>query len=183
MIKSLYFSLAFCYLLLSVVYSNSCTSKYGKNKLEGECKPVDDCTGAALAGDCARSDDICCIEDKEAPILPENPRFTKSVYEKLVGKTKRNSAIYNYIVESMRLADIDGRFEDFKIAAYLATLVGESFYFKNLESRIIDTDGQNETWAEWYQPRGGILLRGRDNYVLANQATNYSKPISLLFYH
>ena len=60
------------------------------------------------------------------------------------------------------------------INPYLATLIGESNYFRDLESRIIDADfnadfGNNATTdGTVYQGRGAILIRGKNNYALAN---------------
>jgi hypothetical protein len=162
------------FLIVECALSQSCTSRYG-NALDGECKLVEECTGAALAGNCADQDRICCVVDSPPPDLSEHGKLKKDIFLKLVGNTTRNRAMYTFFLDSMRLAQINGRYEEFKISAYFAQLVGETNYFQNFESRIIDTDNQNLTWAERYQPRGGILIRGRDNYVLANQSTRYSK--------
>jgi hypothetical protein len=162
-------------LLLSLVsfetaYSQACTNTYG-NKLNGLCQSVDQCTGAAFIGNCTNANFICCMEDKTIQIA-ENKKLTKRMFLKLVGNTTRNNAMYNYVVESMNLATISGRSEDFKIAAYLSHLVGETSYFRKIESGIID---KNDVESEMYQGRGGILIRGKSNYELANNSTRYSK--------
>ncbi|RNA15112.1 collagen alpha-1(XII) chain-like [Brachionus plicatilis] len=165
---------------LKNVYSQSstsrpleCLSKYG-NPLEGKCMLVDNCTGAALDGNCG-SGLICCIPDKAPLNIAENGFITKALFFKIVGKTLRTEALYGYFVQSLQEADADSKI--YKAAAFLSQLIGESNFFKNLESRVIDSDfninlGNNATGdGTFYQGRGAILLRGKSNYFLAN-ATN-----------
>lgn len=152
----------------------ACLNTYGNNRLNGTCKSVQDCTGAALIGDCSSQTMVCCVDDRTVQVA-EHKKLTKRLFLKLVGNTTRNNAMYNYVVESMKLAAIEGKNEDFKIAAYLAQLVGETNYFQKLESGIIDGDeDQDQNDKKTYQGRGGILIRGKANYELANKSSAYS---------
>ena len=61
-----------------------------------------------------------------------------------------------------------------RLSAYLSTLIGESDYFKDLESKVNDNDNdfgnQNVGDGLLYRGRGAILIRGKDNYILANKS-------------
>ncbi|CAF0704553.1 unnamed protein product [Brachionus calyciflorus] len=146
-----------------------CKTTYG-SPLDGECKLVDECTGAAMKGNCANNL-ICCVPDI-AKTVAENSFIKKSLFLKYVNNTARNNALYGFFVESMTSAGVGGNI--YKAAAYFAQLVGESNYFRNLESGVIDSDtnadfGNNQTGdGSNFQGRGAILLRGRSNYQLAN---------------
>jgi predicted chitinase len=93
------------------------------------------------------------------------------MFLKLAGNTTRNSFLYNYFVESMNRASIANQY---RAAAYFATLVGESNFFKDLESKITDPDinidlGNDATGdGSNFRGRGAILVRGKQNYMLAN---------------
>lgn len=155
--------------------STLCQNKYG-NSLNGTCKLVDDCTGAALVGNCSNGF-ICCIPDKAPISIAENSFITRSRFFKFVNQTKRTQALYNYFVHSLNLARAN---QVYKAAAYFSQLIDESNYFKNLESGVIDNDldanlGNNETQdGTRYQGRGAILLRGKKNYYLA-KSSKYQK--------
>ena len=150
-----------------------CTSKYG-NSLNGKCMTVDNCTGAALEGNCG-SNLICCIPDK-APIISNNRYITKDLYFKILGKTPRTEALYGFFIKSLENAGAHTQI--YKAAAYFSQLIGESNYFRDFESRKIDSDfnvelGNNNTGdGSFYQGRGAILLRGKTNYILANYKSN-----------
>ena len=138
----------------------------------GSCKPIDECAGAALAGNCTTSGLTCCIEEISPPLYkPENRIITKEIFLKISGNTLRNQAIYNYFVESMELAEIKN---EYQAASYLSQLIGETKYFKSMESLQIESDftpqlGNNATGdGIKFRGRGSILLRGKRNYELAN---------------
>lgn len=153
---------------------SGCISKYG-NPLNGTCMQVDDCTGAALEGSCS-SGLICCVADKAPISVTEDKIITKNRFYKFVNKTRRNEALYGFFIKSLEQIGAKGNI--YKTAAYFSQLIGESNYFKNLESRVIDSDsntdlGNNMTGdGKFYQGRGAILLRGRKNYALANSISN-----------
>ena len=63
----------------------------------------------------------------------ENSFIKKRVFLKLVGDTVRNDALYNHFAKSLTDAEI---FNQYRAAAYFATLVGETNYFKELESKV-----------------------------------------------
>lgn len=158
-------------LVLGTVYSQTCTNTYG-TKRSGVCKGVDECTGAALRGNCSDSRQICCINDKTIE-MGEHKKLTKEILLKLVGNTTRTSWIYDYVVESMRYASISGKYEEQKIAAYLSQLVGETQFFRRLESDKLDGDDKDSDDKSNYLGRGAIFIRGRNNYVAANKSTKY----------
>lgn len=146
----------------------ACVARYDSS-LVGECKSVDQCAGAVLRGNCSGSS-ICCIRDN-AKTDTQNSIITKNIFLKLVNNTVRNNALYSYFAESMNLAQIN---TEYKAAAYFSQLVGESDFFRNLESGLIDSDSDNDLGnnvtgdGTKYQGRGAILLRGKTNYLLAN---------------
>lgn len=148
---------------------SACLSKYG-NPLNGTCMAVDNCTGAALEGNCGLNL-ICCIPDK-SPIINSNNLITKDLYFRLLGKTRRTEALYGFFVKSLQSANVHDQI--YKAAAYFSQLIGESNYFRDFESRVVDSDfnvdlGNNKTGdGSFYQGRGAILLRGKTNYMLAN---------------
>ena len=145
-----------------------CENNFGKNKYQGQCVNVNDCAGAALLGNCGNSN-VCCIK---VPTLTmsEDQIITKNIFLKLVGNTPRTNYIYYYFAESMMIAKIDNQY---KAAAYLATLVGESDYFKEFEAKNADSDNNVELGnnaagdGSNYRGRGAIHLRGKTNYMLA----------------
>jgi hypothetical protein len=146
-----------------------CLSTYS-NRLGGVCANVNECIGAALVtSNCTALGEICCITSDDAPPNQnEHPKLTKQVFFQIVDNTTRNNVIYFHIVESIRLAALG--LDEFKIAAFLAQIIGETSYFRKLESGIVESNETDENYFEeqFYQPRGGILLRGKDNYELAN---------------
>ena len=79
--------------------------------------------------------------------------------------------MYFYFVESLAYAQIQS---EFQLAAYLAQLVGETDYFKAIDSSQAESDfdsqlGNNQTGdGVKFRGRGAILLRGRTNYYLAS---------------
>ena len=154
-----------------------CSNDFGGEKHIGECKPVEDCKYAALQGNCLNSF-ICCIPDRGSPpSIAENSFIKKNIFLKLVGNTPRNNELYNYFAQSMNEADI---YNQYKAAAYFATLVGETNYFKDLELKASDPDfnddlGNSETTdGSKYRGRGAISLRGKSNYILANSKLSNS---------
>ena len=54
-------------IFLGFVISENCTSKFGKNRLNGLCEQIDDCKGGALVGTCTDNSQICCIPDNKIP--------------------------------------------------------------------------------------------------------------------
>ena len=164
---------------LSLANSQACVNKYGSQNT-GQCQGVDECRGAALIGNCPSSQ-ICCIQDTNPqPAVPANMKLTKNMFLKLVGSTTRNDYMYNYVAASMQTAGVLAN--DHQIAAYLSQLVGESNYFRNLESNVLDDPDVDEILGNnqagdgtRFLGRGGILVRGRDNYRLANICATLSK--------
>jgi hypothetical protein len=119
----------------------SCTSRYG-NVQTGICRKVEDCTGAPLAGSCQNSF-VCCIDDTvKPPIVREDSLLTSTRFLNLVGKSRRNFAMYSYFVDAMNYADIatDEYNSVYKRSAFLSQLVDESDYFRRFESNKIDKD-------------------------------------------
>ncbi len=161
--------------LLVITCSETCKSRYEINsQLNGECKEVAACVGAALASTCITQGHICCVpEPNEAPAEIKNRLISKEQFLEIAGNTSRNSALYRYFSESLGLANVTTKYQ---VAAYLAQLIDETDYFRKIESIIIETDenaglGNNQTGdGVAFRGRGGILLRGRRNYFLANEA-------------
>lgn len=169
--------------ILSLARLETCKNKFGSEN-SGECMIVDNCKGAALVGNCTNNNQICCISDPNPqPTIPTVNNFGKNVFLKLVGNTPRNDYLYNFVINSMQLAGIlSGSNSDHKLATYLAQTVGESNYFKNLESNVYDDPdfdnilGNNQAGdGQRFLGRGGILVRGRENYILANNSRFLSK--------
>lgn len=160
----------------------TCKNRYGKNFLEGVCQDVDTCMGAALIGNCANKDFICCIQDKSLN-YPENSIITKKLFLKIAGDTSRNNYLYNFFSESMELARIDNQY---KAAAYLSQLIGETDYFRSMESVKPENDFNNLIGngaigiGSDYRGRGAILLRGKLNYELANFKLNKTVGFDLI---
>lgn len=154
-----------------------CFSKYDHNKdMIGVCQNVDSCTGAAISGNCSLPNHVCCVPEPVEPIEEKsNNIITKARFLKIVGDTIRNRAIYRYFTESLDLAGIT---TEYQIAAYLSQLISETDYFKKIESTIIENDnnsiiGNNQVNdGTAFRGRGGILLRGRTAYDLAQRANS-----------
>ena len=177
LIRNIYISILLSILNKSIQCQTICNNDYGNQRYNGSCKQVDDCIGAALKGNCLNSL-VCCIQDdKQAPNIPENSFIKKNLFLNLVGNTPRNEYLYNFFAESMNEAEI---FNQYRAAAYFATLVGETNYFKEFESKVDDPDinadlGNNETLDGLkFRGRGGIWLRGKTNYILANSKLSSS---------
>jgi len=151
--------------------STSCTNDYGNKKYEGTCKYVDECSnGAAFKSiQCQNqaSSFICCVPENTAQPNLKDDIITKPLFLKLSGNTTRNSALYGFFVQSMQTAKIN---DQYKAAAYFSTLLGESNFFRELESKVNDQDfnadlGNNATNdGLLYRGRGAILVRGKTNY-------------------
>ncbi len=140
----------------------------------GTCQNISVCTGVAVkSSNCSTTGFVCCIEElhTEPHFLNENPILTRDIFLKIVGNTSRNRAMYFYFVESLAYAQIQS---EFQLAAYLAQLVGETDYFKAIDSSQAESDfdsqlGNNQTGdGVKFRGRGAILLRGRTNYYLAS---------------
>ncbi len=154
-----------------------CKSQYETNsKLTGECKDVDMCVGAAIASTtCVPQNQICCVpEPDEAPLETPNEIISKEQFLNISGNNVRNNALYRYFTDSLALANIK---TEFQVAAYLAQLIDETDYFRKIESVTMETDINPELGniqkgdGVTFRGRGGILLRGRKNYNLANNDT------------
>ena len=177
LIKKIYISIVLSILNQIIQTQTICNNDYGNQRYNGVCKQVDDCIGAGLKGNCLNSL-VCCIQDdKQAPNIPENSFIKKNLFLNLVGNTTRNEYLYNFFAESLNEAGI---FNQYRAAAYFATLVGETNYFKEFESKVDDPDinadlGNNETSDGLkFRGRGGIWLRGKTNYILANSKLSSS---------
>jgi len=147
-----------------------CTNSYGNiSKLIGYCSQVDECKGGAFIGNCTSSSLICCVLDMSSSIST-NKLITKEIFLKIAGNTPRNDWLYNFFSESMTKAQIT---TENRAAAYLSQLIGETDYFKSIESVKSEKDdditiGNNQTGdGSLFRGRGGILLRGKSNYQLA----------------
>jgi len=132
------------------------------------------CVGAAIASaTCSPQDQICWVPEPNADSQEtENGIISKAQFLRISDNNVRNNALYRYFTNSLALADIK---TEYQVAAYLAQLIGETDYFRKIESIIKDNDinpeiGNNQTEdGVTFKVRGGILLRGRKNYNLANK--------------
>ena len=172
-------------LLISFVFSQqeiNCKNKYGSDQ-DGVCTTVEECTGAALTGNCKNPKQICCIEENVRIQIAEDKILTQSLFLKIAGNSTRNRAFYTYFVDSMKRANISVARDKYgeqpniyRRAAFFSQLVGESDFFRKLESNKIDSDvdlslGNNQPGdGSRYQARGAILLRGKSNYELAQKS-------------
>lgn len=158
------------FLLSQVNSQETCKSKFG-TPLEGSCSIIDECTGAALQGDCPNPNHACCIADLTRTV-PDSVLFKKNTFLKLAGNTTRNNAIYRYFVESMSTALINS---EYRLAAYFSQLAGETNNFAHLESLDKELDVNPNIGNTLpgdgllYRGRGAIHLRGKTNYELASK--------------
>ena len=164
-------------LLLHVTSGETCKGSIdGEFVVGGTCQNIDECTGAAISSNDCSSSQTCCFNDQTpASTNVENKDLTLDIFLKVVGDTKRNRALYFYFVDSMKDANIVTNYEK---AAYLSQLIGESKYFKKIESVIMERDDDKQLGNTkkgdgiTYRGRGGILTRGRLNYQRANNRLN-----------
>ncbi len=151
--------------------------------MTGDCSLIYNCKGAAFVTTDCPNPQICCVQDTSSSSSLTNSIITKAIFLKIAGNTFRNNWIYNYFSESMKSAAIDN---EYKAAAYLSQLIGETDYFKSIEAIRPEKDndpsiGNNKTGdGSLYRGRGGILLRGRLNYELASNGLNLN--INLIQY-
>ncbi|CAF0917121.1 unnamed protein product [Brachionus calyciflorus] len=134
--------------IIPLISAQKCKNQYGKNKYDGECMEVSACTGAALISNCPGVNRVCCIADNK-PSSFEYTLLKKSIFLKTFGNTTRNNVIYHYLVESIQASQKN---TEYKLAAYISQLAGETKTFEQLEGR------------------GGIYLKGKKNYELAQTA-------------
>ncbi len=156
-------------LLLDDVIS-LCRSKFDlTSDMVGTCMTIESCTGAAITSDCGQGL-ICCVSDVK-PDYNENSLISQETFLKIVGNTQRNAELYYHFAASLESAEIKN---EFQLAAYLSQLIGETDYFRSIESTQVEKDidptiGNNKTGdGLTFRGRGGILLRGKNNYFLAN---------------
>jgi hypothetical protein len=144
--KLLLINLSLLALINCVELQAVCTGRYGASMV-GKCMEIDSCIGAAVAGNCSQSQ-TCCVASNESPYIPnENIFLTKNIFLKIAGNTSRNEALYVHLLESMEIAEVQTRFQ---IAAFVSQLLGETNYFKNIESLQSESDfntaiGNNQT--------------------------------------
>ena len=161
-----------CLLNNYVAESQKCFPNFGVNNTLGTCSAVDECRGAALIGTCSKSL-ICCINDTSS--TGSSDLITRDIFLKVAGNTTRNEWLYGHFVDSLKPILINNnKGENInRVAAYLSQLLGETDFFRSIESPIkekdIDTNiGNNKSGdGSLYRGRGAILLRGRLNYRLA----------------
>ncbi len=141
--------------------------------MTGSCISIDHCTGGVIASNNCSTGLACCVEDKQQPSsFAVKHLLTKEIFLKIAGDTTRNDGMYYYVVESLILANVE---TEYQIAAYLSQVLGETRFFKSFESSIVDTDVDsvlgNDRIGDGtrFRGRGGILLRGRGNYALAQK--------------
>ena len=76
-------------LFKTIKTQTNCNNDYALKKYNGTCKPVEECSGAALKGNCLNSF-VCCILDIQSPPnVPENSFINKRIFLKLVGHCKK----------------------------------------------------------------------------------------------
>ena len=155
-----------CLLNIHIAQSEECW--FGTNNSIGVCTEVSECRGAALQGKCFLPQ-LCCLNDTSS--YYQSKLITKDLFLKIAGNTSRNDWLYGHFVESLGLAQIED--DPYRAAAYLSQVIGETDYFKSIESPVkekdIDPNIGNTVPGDGslYRGRGGILLRGKKNYQLA----------------
>ena len=152
-----------------------CKTNYDNVKYNGTCKLVDECTGAALRGNCQNKEYTCCIRDVDPPNVDENVLLTKEVYFSVVPITSRTVVFYNYLAHSLQNSEINNQL---RIAAYLSAMLSVCNLFLDLESNMADSDfnpelGNNSTGdGSLYRARGIFPIKGKINYLNANNSLN-----------
>lgn len=147
-----------------------CKNKYDESDMSGNCGAIETCTGAAVESNDCTSGQICCVPDVK-PAYKSNTLLSQESFLRIAGNTSRNAEMYYYFIESLNGAEIKTKFQ---IAAYLSQLIGETDYFKKIDSArpekdVDQTIGNNGTGdGVFYRGRGCVLLRGKNNYFLAN---------------
>ena len=159
-------------ILLPLINTQECRSQLDKaSAMRGRCQTVNDCTGAAIEGDCLNGL-ICCVNDIKPAVKKESDTISLKAFLNAAGDTRRNNVIYFHFIESLSLAGIT---KQFQVAAFIAQLIGETKFFRQIESSVaeddfntlIGNDGAGQ--GVKFRGRGGILLKGRANYVLAQK--------------
>jgi hypothetical protein len=170
--------LIFTSLLVGFITCERCRTNFGLN---GDCVGISDCTGGTFPSTkCARSNQICCVDDPYYDRQLEN-YIGKSPYDlskflRLTGDTPRNRALFglfNKAMDDANINDKDGN-ECHKAATFFAQLFDETDEFTRTESTEETKDYDNEIGNDSngdgakYRGRGAILLRGKTNYRKAN---------------
>lgn len=154
--------------------------------------PIVNCQGAALPGNCTDTSFTCCIDDNLIDILlrpalrhkrsadenPEDPYITRDLFLRILGDNPRNQRMYELYVQTLSESGIAQQTKKpvFNRVSFLAQLIGESNYFSDFESTVIDNDfdetlGNNQEGdGDKYRARGVLRLRGRASYQLANES-------------
>ena len=166
-------------LLSNTVNTEKCTNSFGKNKINGTCALVDFCQGAAFITSDCRGKEICCIEDTDSAKSNSLNIYSikKEIFLKIAGNTSRNDWLYGHFCDSLKEAEIN---TDYRASAYLSQLLGETDFFRLIESDKPEKDAYSENEGSIYRGRGAILLRGKSNYELAS---NMSEKLILKIYH
>ncbi|CAF0961359.1 unnamed protein product [Brachionus calyciflorus] len=90
----------------------------------------------------------------------------------LFAKAYANTVLYHFIAKSIQVSKIDNAY---KISAYLSQIADETNNFEQLESLKIESDfdstiGNSKLGdGSLYKGRGGIYLKGKNNYELAEE--------------